>query len=139
MGRPRRDGTGGGAPSITSVAERAGVSIATVSRIVNGVANKARPDTVARVQRAIAELGDDRRAHAFPEIRLVAKGVLRDGCPQQDDAVEEVQVTGLQVGNIAGLAVDPGRAEKLAQSGIQHLAKRAFAGSGCGMFVLQTV
>ncbi len=34
----------------------AGVSIATVSRVVNGVANKASPDTVARVRAAIAAL-----------------------------------------------------------------------------------
>ena len=46
-----------GGPSITRVAERAGVSIATVSRIVNGVEKKASPGTVARVQAAIAELG----------------------------------------------------------------------------------
>lgn len=43
--------------SIARVARQAGVSIATVSRVVNGVANKARPETVARVQRAVAELG----------------------------------------------------------------------------------
>lgn len=46
-----------GGPSITRVAEHAGVSIATVSRIVNGVEKKASPGTVARVQAAIAELG----------------------------------------------------------------------------------
>lgn len=76
MGRPRRNGTGGNPPSITNVAERAGVSIATVSRIVNGVANKAGPDTVARVQRAIAELGyrpvSVGRALRSGESRLVA-------------------------------------------------------------------
>jgi LacI family transcriptional regulator len=44
-------------PSIASVARRAGVSIATVSRVVNGVANKASPETVARVREVIAELG----------------------------------------------------------------------------------
>jgi len=43
--------------SISAVAERAGVSIATVSRVVNGVANKASQETVARVRAAIAELG----------------------------------------------------------------------------------
>lgn len=43
--------------SITTVAERAGVSIATVSRIVNGVAKKASAETIARVKAAIAELG----------------------------------------------------------------------------------
>lgn len=44
-------------PSIASVAARAGVSIATVSRVMNGVANKASPETSERVRRAIAELG----------------------------------------------------------------------------------
>lgn len=47
----------GGQPSIASVAARAGVSIATVSRVVNGVANKASAETAERVRRAILELG----------------------------------------------------------------------------------
>lgn len=45
------------APSITKVAAHAGVSIATVSRILNGIEKKASPDTVARVRAAITELG----------------------------------------------------------------------------------
>lgn len=43
--------------SIGQVAQRAGVSIATVSRIVNGIAKKASPETIARVRAAIAETG----------------------------------------------------------------------------------
>ena len=43
--------------SIVTVAARAGVSIATVSRVMNGVANRASADTTERVNRAIAELG----------------------------------------------------------------------------------
>jgi LacI family transcriptional regulator len=43
--------------TIGQVAARAGVSIATVSRIVNGIAKKASPETVARVRAAIAETG----------------------------------------------------------------------------------
>jgi LacI family transcriptional regulator len=43
--------------SIATVAERAGVSIATVSRVVNGVAKKASDDTAERVRRVVAELG----------------------------------------------------------------------------------
>ncbi len=43
--------------SIRAVAARAQVSIATVSRVVNGVANMASPETVARVRAAITELG----------------------------------------------------------------------------------
>ena len=41
---------------IEAVARRAGVSIATVSRVVNGVRNKASPATTARVQEAVAAL-----------------------------------------------------------------------------------
>jgi LacI family transcriptional regulator len=43
--------------SISEVAREAGVSIATVSRVINGVANKAAPDTVARVRAVIATMG----------------------------------------------------------------------------------
>ncbi|HRJ68022.1 MAG TPA: LacI family DNA-binding transcriptional regulator [Beijerinckiaceae bacterium] len=42
--------------SIKDVAALAGVSIATVSRVVNGVANKASAETVERVRKAIATL-----------------------------------------------------------------------------------
>jgi DNA-binding LacI/PurR family transcriptional regulator len=45
----------GGQPTIVSIAARAGVSIASVSRVLNGQA--ARRDTVERVQRAAEELG----------------------------------------------------------------------------------
>ena len=43
--------------SIGAVAERAGVSIATVSRVINGVANKASAETALRVREAIETLG----------------------------------------------------------------------------------
>ncbi len=45
-----------GAATIESVARRAGVSIATVSRVINGIANKASAETVERVRQAIADL-----------------------------------------------------------------------------------
>lgn len=54
--------------SIRTVAAEAGVSIATVSRIVNGVANKAAPATVERVREAIAAL-DYRPASAGRALR----------------------------------------------------------------------
>lgn len=44
-------------PSIAAVARHASVSTATVSRIVNGVTNKASVETVKRVQKAVSELG----------------------------------------------------------------------------------
>lgn len=43
--------------SITEVAAHAGVSIATVSRVVNGIAKKASLDTTARVWQAVRDLG----------------------------------------------------------------------------------
>jgi LacI family transcriptional regulator len=46
----------GSAASIKAVAAMAGVSIATVSRVMNGVANKASPATVERVRQAVAAL-----------------------------------------------------------------------------------
>lgn len=44
-----------GQPTIVSIAEHAGVSIASVSRVLNGMS--ARPATVQKVERAVAELG----------------------------------------------------------------------------------
>jgi LacI family transcriptional regulator len=52
-----RAGRADGAVSLTQVAGRAGVSIATASRVINGVANKASAATAARVHQAVAELG----------------------------------------------------------------------------------
>lgn len=43
--------------SIASVAARAGVSIATVSRVMNGVAKKVSPETTERVRQAVDALG----------------------------------------------------------------------------------
>ncbi|MBP0458262.1 LacI family DNA-binding transcriptional regulator, partial [Streptomyces montanisoli] len=45
----------GGPPTVETIAEAAGVSIASVSRVLNG--HGGRPDTVRRVERAAAELG----------------------------------------------------------------------------------
>ena len=44
-------------PSISMVAREAGVSTATVSRIINGVTNKASPETVERVREVVARTG----------------------------------------------------------------------------------
>ncbi|MCZ8373787.1 MAG: LacI family DNA-binding transcriptional regulator [Beijerinckiaceae bacterium] len=56
------------ASSIKEVAALAGVSIATVSRVVNGVANKASDETVERVRKAIATL-DYRPTSAGRDLR----------------------------------------------------------------------
>ncbi len=53
--RPRDTPTG--PVSMATIAEAAGVSISTVSRIVNGQIHRASPATVARVRRAIDALG----------------------------------------------------------------------------------
>ncbi len=52
-----RKGAGARPVSISAVARRAGVSIATVSRVMNGVENKATSETAARVHAAVAALG----------------------------------------------------------------------------------
>lgn len=53
---PRGEGDGSAPPTIYDVARAAGVSIASVSRVLNGRRNP-RPETRDRVQRAVAELG----------------------------------------------------------------------------------
>jgi len=53
----RAGGSSGAAVSIATVAAHAGVSIATVSRVMNGVANKASDETTGRVMAAVASLG----------------------------------------------------------------------------------
>jgi LacI family transcriptional regulator len=71
MGRMTRKETellAGQPVSIASVARRAGVSIATVSRVINGVANKASPATIAKVREAVAAL-DYRPSSAGKSLR----------------------------------------------------------------------
>lgn len=55
MTEERRSGVG--PVSLATVAAKAGVSIATVSRIVNGETRRASPETLARVQEAIKTVG----------------------------------------------------------------------------------
>ncbi|HKJ95924.1 MAG TPA: LacI family DNA-binding transcriptional regulator [Gammaproteobacteria bacterium] len=55
--RPGARAGGSGTPTIDDVAAAAGVSTATVSRILNGVRNKASEETAARVREAVARLG----------------------------------------------------------------------------------
>ena len=72
------DGTEHGPPTIYDVARAAGVSIASVSRVLNGRRNPL-PDTRERVERAVAELGFIpgvviRR----PEVTVSADGIFED-------------------------------------------------------------
>lgn len=56
MARKRlQSGDGAGHPTVHTVAQRAGVSIASASRVLNGLGG--RPDTVRRVRAAAAEVG----------------------------------------------------------------------------------
>ena len=70
-----RRGSAGRRSTIGDVARHAGVSAATVSRVVNGVFDKASPETIARVQDSIRELnyrpGSIGRALRKQESRLV--------------------------------------------------------------------
>ncbi len=69
---PSRKATEAGAgksPGIQAVAARAGVSIATVSRVLNGISTKAGAETQARVREAAEELGY-RPIHAGRALRM---------------------------------------------------------------------
>jgi LacI family transcriptional regulator len=55
--RRRGQELGRAAASLSQVAAKAGVSIATASRVINGVANKASATTAARVHKVVTELG----------------------------------------------------------------------------------
>ena len=92
-GGPGGDGTEQGTPTIYDVARAAGVSIASVSRVLNGRRNPL-PDTRERVERAVAELGfiPDGAARALsgrlkevvgvvirrPEVTVSADGIFED-------------------------------------------------------------
>ena len=87
------EGTEHGTPTIYDVARAAGVSIASVSRVLNGRRNPL-PDTRERVERAVAELGfiPDGAARALsgrlkevvgvvirrPEVTVSADGIFED-------------------------------------------------------------
>ena len=66
--QPSASGNGRGV-GIQAVAQRAGVSIATVSRVLNGIKSKANEETEARVRAAADEL-DYRPAHAGRALRM---------------------------------------------------------------------
>lgn len=71
-------------PSLSSVADAAGVSPATVSRIVNGDFGRASPETVERVQRIVAELGY-RPNHAGRSLRLRESQIIAMLAPNLDN------------------------------------------------------
>lgn len=78
--RPRTDSP----PSLTSVADAAGVSPATVSRIVNGDLGRASPETIERVRRIIAELGY-RPNHAGRSLRRRESQIVAMLAPNLDN------------------------------------------------------
>jgi len=93
LGRGDAEGAEHGTPTIYDVARVAGVSIASVSRVLNGRRNPL-PDTRERVERAVAELGfiPDGAARALsgrlkevvgvvirrPEVTVSADGIFED-------------------------------------------------------------
>ncbi|GAB3709040.1 LacI family DNA-binding transcriptional regulator [Mariniluteicoccus flavus] len=120
--------------TVKTVAERAGVSIASVSRVLNGLS--ARPDTVARVEAAVAELrytpvaaarslklgSSGQIACAFADIgnpvyvamiRAIEREVARAGlrlvihATHSDPLAEEQVVRGLAMGYADGLVISP--------------------------------
>ena len=98
------NGTGtdgdGGAPTIYDVARAAGVSIASVSRVLNGRRNP-RPETAARVQRAVAELGfvPDSAARAL-SVRL--KEVVAWSCGGRSRRAQWCRPRGCRPGRAPG-------------------------------------
>ncbi len=79
-------------PTITEVATRAGVSIATVSRVLNGVGN-VQPTTVRRVRAAVEALGYAREAAETGQRRPLVVVVL----PGLDNPFYARVVKGIQV------------------------------------------
>lgn len=121
-------------PTMTEVARRAGVSTATVSRVLNG--KRVAPDYVAAVRAAVADLGysPDRTARSLrrrcsdvvalvlpdienPFFTALARGVedvAQDAgfsvvlCNSDDDPVKEARYLGIAVGdNMAGVILAP--------------------------------
>lgn len=72
------------APSLTDVAQAAGVSAATVSRIVNGDLGRAAPPTILRVQEAISRMGY-RPNHAGRSLRRRESQVVAMLSPNLDN------------------------------------------------------
>ena len=75
---------GGGPPSLAHVADAAGVSPATVSRIVNGDLGRASAGTVERVQRIVSELGY-RPNHAGRSLRRRESQIVAMLAPNLDN------------------------------------------------------
>ena len=74
----------GAPPSLATVASAAGVSAATVSRIVNGDHGRASARTIEKVQRIVAELGY-RPNHAGRSLRRRASQVVAMLSPNLDN------------------------------------------------------
>ncbi len=82
----------GAEPTITEVAARAGVSIATVSRVLNDKGN-VRPSTVERVSAAVEQLGYAREEQGRP----ARKGLVVVVLPNLDNPFYAKIVKGIQV------------------------------------------
>ncbi|WP_029009503.1 LacI family DNA-binding transcriptional regulator [Azospirillum halopraeferens] len=114
------------AVTIRDVAERAGVSIATVSRVLNG-AGTAAPDTAERVRTAVAELGfrPNRIGSSLKAARTRTLGVVIPSLsnPVFADSVAGVQDAAADAGYsllIASTDYDPGREAQAVESLLSH-------------------
>jgi LacI family transcriptional regulator len=88
------DSHGAGAPTIYDVASRAGVSIATVSRVLNGHDNM-RPDTRQRVIDAVRELNfvPNGAARGLSQGLKRVVGIVFDGVPATDSLLRVEEET----------------------------------------------
>lgn len=98
---------GARAVSIGAVARRAGVSIATVSRVMNGVENKATGETAARVLAAVAALGwrpqSAGRALRQRESRIVGVLAANLGNPAMAAAAASIELALRDAGFVMAL------------------------------------
>lgn len=95
------------AVSIAAVARHAGVSIATVSRVINGVENKATDETASRVREAIASLGyrpqSVGRALRQRESRIVGVLAANLGNPAMAAAAASIELALRDAGYVMAL------------------------------------
>ena len=100
--------------SLATVAARAGVSVSTVSRIVNGERRRASPETVARVLEAIEAVGyrpnPVGRALRRGQSQLVAMLAAAPALAQDGAPLSERDKVGYMLGQDVARAIGPGRA-----------------------------
>src|SRR5262249_19558981 len=123
-------------PRIRDVAERAGTSVSTVSNLLNGRPDRMRPETVQRIEDAIAELGyrpswaaRQLKTGFSPVIGLLVPSVANPFHGAMASAVEvAAQARGYQV--VLGNSMrDPGRERRYAEDFFDFGIRGVIAGS----------